>query len=94
MESRLPPEHEAEEPQHDPRLYLPDSEPQKWNVGIQMGSDTSYCSLHNPGEEFFHLIVPGELYLERDLDKCCLRCAVRHGLLTNDRLFWQKRANW
>jgi hypothetical protein len=73
--------------EHDHRLYLPFSD--DWQVRVHKGIRT-YCSFQNPGENWFHLLVDGELYLHSGEEKICLNCALRHGLLTTDRLYWQK----
>lgn len=71
----------------DRRLYFPDSE--GWTLGVKSGA-REYCSHRNPGEEWFHLLLDGELFLQFGEQKICLNCAFRNGLLTDDRLFWQK----
>ena len=71
----------------DRRLYFPDSE--GWGLGVKSGP-REYCSHRNPGEEWFHLLLDGELFLQIGEEKVCLNCAFRNGLLTDDRLFWQK----
>ena len=71
----------------DRRLYFPDSE--GWELGVKSGQ-REYCSYRNPGEEWFHLLLDGELFLQFGEEKVCLNCAFRNGLLTDDRLFWQK----
>lgn len=71
----------------DRRLYLPLSD--DWQVRVHKGI-RAYCSYQNPNESWFHLIVDGELYLQSGDEKICLNCALRHGVLTTDRLHWQK----
>jgi hypothetical protein len=70
----------------DRRLYLPDS--QSWEVRIKSG-ERLYCCVRNEGEDWFHLLVDGELFLQSGEEKLCLNCATRRGILTDDRLFWQ-----
>ena len=70
----------------DRRLYLPDA--QDWQARIKSGT-TEYCHLRNDGEDWFHLLIDGELYLQFGEEKLCLNCAVRRGVLTDHRLFWQ-----
>ena len=77
----------ATETQIDRRLYFPDSE--GWELRVKSGP-REYCSHRNPGEEWFHLLLDGELLLQFGEEKVCLNCAFRNGLLTDDRLFWQK----
>ncbi len=71
----------------DRRLYFPDAE--GWECRVKSGP-REYCSRRNLGEEWFHLLLDGELFLQFDEEKVCLNCAYRSGLLTDDRLFWQK----
>ena len=73
----------------DFRLYIPDT--QRWGIQVKRNSDNEYCYTANPGEDFFHLLLDGELYVERGYEKYCLNCAMRQGLITSDRLYWQRR---
>lgn len=77
------------DPIPDTRLYLPDHD--DWEVHIKRDSERFYCYAKLPGEDWFHLILNGELYVSRFHEKFCLRCALRLGFLTTDRLFWQHR---
>lgn len=74
----------------DARVYLPDSE--GWEAEIKRDWENEYCFSANPGEDFFHLLVNGEIYLLKGDEKYCLNCAVRLGILTHDREFWHKSA--
>ena len=71
----------------DRRLYFPDSD--GWVLRVKSGA-REYCSHRNPNEEWFHLLIDGELLLQFGEERVCLNCAFRSGLLTDDRLFWQK----
>ena len=51
-----------------------------------------YCHAKAPGEDFYHLLTGGELYLDNGESKLCLNCAVRAGVLTTDRQHWQREA--
>jgi hypothetical protein len=73
----------------DIRVYVTD--PLDWEARIKHDSEKMYCYQKNPGEDYFHLIVNGEIYLVRGDEKYCLRCAQRDGVVTTDRLFWQHR---
>lgn len=77
------------DPIPDQRLYVPDHE--DWDVHIKRDSDRFFCYSKHPGEEWFHLLLNGEIYVSRQHEKYCLRCALRMGFLTEDRLFWQHR---
>ena len=73
----------------DLRLYLPEYE--RYHMRVMVGADRTYCYQRAPGQDYYHLIVPGELYVDSGDEKLCLNCALRRGVLTVDRLFWQKR---
>ncbi|HEY4258738.1 MAG TPA: hypothetical protein VGM98_01205 [Schlesneria sp.] len=77
------------EPIPDARLYVPEQE--EWHVHIKRDSEKIYCYAKLPGEDWFHMLLNGEIYVSRQHEKYCLRCALRHGYLTEDRLFWQHR---
>ena len=72
----------------DLRLYAAD--PEGWEARIKRTGDKEYCFFQNPGESYFHLLLAGEIHLQRGSEKICLTCARRHGLITADRLHWQK----
>lgn len=71
----------------DVRVYL--TEPGDWEARVKKDSEKLYCYQKNPGEDFFHLVLQGEIYLTNGTDKYCLRCALRNGMVTQDRLNWQ-----
>ncbi|MCX7419181.1 MAG: hypothetical protein NT013_06545 [Planctomycetia bacterium] len=70
----------------DRRLYVPHS--QNWQAGIQTGA-REYCCIRQPGQDWFHLLVNGEIYLQFGTDKMCLNCAFQQRKITDDRLYWQ-----
>jgi hypothetical protein len=49
-----------------------------------------YCFDKSPGEDHFHLIVGGEIYIQHGHEKLCLECALGKGLVTRNRLNWQR----
>ena len=71
------------------RLYV--KFPEGWSARVKHGWDKEYCYAQNPDEEYFHLLLDGEIYLERDNEKYCLNCALRREIITRDRLHWQHR---
>lgn len=73
----------------DERLYV--LHPEEWSVRMKTDWVKEYCYQQAPGQDFFHALAKGELYLQRDHEKLCLNCAWRRGLLTRDRLYWQRR---
>jgi len=71
----------------DCRLYVP--HPEEWIAALKTGWEKWYCYSKNPDEDFFHLILKGEIYLQSGNEKLCLRCAMRQGIITTERLNWQ-----
>jgi len=71
----------------DRRVYIPDAE--GWQARIKHGWDNDYCYAKSPGQDYFHLLLNGEIYIQKEHEKFCLNCAVRLGLVTTDRLYWQ-----
>lgn len=74
--------------QRDHRLYLPKHS--GWEAVIKQTWEQEYCYAKIPGEDWFHLLANGELYIQRGSEKFCLSCALRLKFLTRNRLFWQK----
>jgi hypothetical protein len=72
----------------DIRLYL--AQPEGWSAHVKHNWDKEYCFHKNPGEDFFHLLMHGEIYVQHEEEKYCLECALRNGIVTHDRLSWQK----
>jgi len=73
----------------DTRLYLPGWE-SGWRVRLKTTWDREYCFATNPGEEFYHLLMAGEVYVEYDEEKYCLGCARRRGVISDDRFHWKR----
>jgi hypothetical protein len=73
----------------DVRLYLP--YPEGWEARIKQTWEKEYCYAQNPGEDWFHLLVRGEIYVARGNEKYCLNCARRQAIVSTDRLHWQHR---
>jgi hypothetical protein len=71
------------------RLYVP--EYAGWKAAIKDDWNKEYCFVQRPGEDFYHLLVTGEIYLQRGIEKYCMSCAVRHGYATHERAFWLRR---
>jgi hypothetical protein len=83
-----PPSLKLHEVDGDRRMYVP--HPDRWDAHIKANDgNREYCYFQNPGEDFFHLLLPGEIYLQYGETKFCLNCAIRYGHVTNDRLYWQ-----
>jgi len=73
---------------HDLRQYIP--HPKNWQAHIMGNSPREYCHFKSPGEDWFHLLMAGEIYLQYGTAKFCLNCARRFGHTTADRLYWQR----
>jgi hypothetical protein len=53
-----------------------------WRVGLKVGSDKEFCYMTAPGQDYYHRLLDGEIYLARQDEKLCLACAERRGLLS------------
>jgi hypothetical protein len=63
------------------RLYL--AEP-GWRIGVKAGNDREFCYMTAPGQDFYHRLLDGEIFLYRHDEKLCLACASRRGLLVGE----------
>jgi hypothetical protein len=64
-----------------PRLFLFDP---GWRIERKAGSEREFCYMIAPGQDFYHRLLDGEIYLFRADEKICLPCAARRGLLAVD----------
>ena len=55
---------------------------QGWRVALKAGSGRAYCYVIAPGDNHYHRLADGEIYLQRGDEKVCLGCAGRRGLLS------------
>ena len=78
----------AEEAAPDGRLYVRGV--RNWRAVVKTDFAKQYCHLKTPGEDYYHLLTGGELYLDDGEAKLCLNCAVRSGVLTADRFHWRR----
>lgn len=69
------------------RLYATSTDLQ---VVIKHDWTRECCYEKRPGEDFFHNILGGEIYIKRGTEKLCLACAARKGLVSTERLSWQR----
>ena len=60
------------------RMFL--AEP-GWRIGVKAGNDREFCYMMMPGQDFYHRLLDGEIFLHRHDEKLCLACASRRGLL-------------
>ncbi len=53
-----------------------------WRVGVKTGSMRELCYMMAPGQDYYHRLLDGEIFLERDRERLCLPCAWRRGLIS------------
>lgn len=61
-----------------PRVFL--REP-GWYVSLKVGSVREFCHSIAPGDDAYHRLADGELFVHSSDEKLCLPCADRRGLL-------------
>jgi len=71
----------------DRRLYVPRND--GWVAHVKPDATKEYCYFKNPGDDHFHLLMTGEIYVQKGSEKSCLNCALRMGIVTEERLHWQ-----
>jgi hypothetical protein len=52
-----------------------------WSVGMKTGSHRELCHMMAPGQEFYHRLGDGEVFVYQGTEKLCLSCAFRRGLI-------------
>lgn len=55
-----------------------------WRIGHKVGSTREFCYMMAPGQDFYHRLLDGELYLYSNEERLCLACAERRGLLAHE----------
>src|SRR5947208_3597756 len=53
-----------------------------WQIAQKVGSSRLFCYAMNPGEEFYHRISDGEIFLYNAEERYCIPCALRRNLLS------------
>ena len=61
------------------RMYLFET---GWRVGVKHGSTREFCHMTAPGQDFYHRLLDGEIYLTRERERLCFSCASRRGLIS------------
>ena len=46
-----------------------------WRIGVKAGYEREFCYMMMPGQDFYHRLLDGEIYLHRHDEKLCLACA-------------------
>jgi hypothetical protein len=62
-----------------PRLFV--FEP-GWRVGVKRGSHREFCYMMAPGQDYYHRLLDGELFVYHGDERLCLSCAARRGLIS------------
>lgn len=53
-----------------------------WRVSIKRGSEREFCYQMAPGQDYYHRLHDGEIYLHHVEERLCLACAIRRGLVS------------
>lgn len=53
-----------------------------WNVALKVGSDRMFCYMMAPGQDYYHRLLDGEIYVHHGDERLCLACAERRTLLS------------
>jgi hypothetical protein len=61
------------------RMYLFEA---GWRVGVKTGSTREHCYMMAPGQDFYHRLLDGEMFLVREDERLCFSCAARRGLIS------------
>jgi hypothetical protein len=53
-----------------------------WRIGVKSDSVRELCYMIAPGQDYYHRLLEGEIFLVRDGERLCLTCASRRGLIS------------
>ncbi len=70
---------ESSVPARGQRLYL--HEP-GWQIAQKHGSVREFCYMMAPGQDYYHRLLDGEIYLFSNEERLCVACAERRGLIS------------
>lgn len=62
-----------------PRLFVFEA---GWRVSVKRGSHREFCHTMAPGQNYYHRLLDGELFIHHGDERLCLSCAARRGLVT------------
>lgn len=79
MSDANPPPVETRQDPGPRRLFI--HEP-GWRIGQKVGSVREFCYMIAPGQDYYHRLLDGELFLFHGDERLCLACAERRGLLS------------
>src|SRR5262249_21663197 len=72
---------ESDAPAESTRIFL--REP-GWRIGHKVGSVREFCYMMAPGQDYYHRLLDGEVYLYNAEERLCFACAERRGLLSRE----------
>ena len=75
----VPPSEDPATRESLPRLFV--FEP-GWRVSIKHGSHREFCYAMAPGQDYYHRLLDGELFVHHGDERFCLSCATRRGLIS------------
>lgn len=55
-----------------------------WRIGHKTDSAREFCYTMAPGQDYYHRLLKGEVYLYNHEERLCLACAERRGLLAHE----------
>jgi hypothetical protein len=60
------------------RMYLFE---RGWKIRVKTGNEREFCHMMTPGQDYYHRLLDGEIFLASADERLCLACAARRGLL-------------
>lgn len=55
-----------------------------WRINLKTNSTREFCYQIAPGDNHYHRLLDGEVYLQKDDERLCLACASRRGLIADE----------
>jgi hypothetical protein len=55
-----------------------------WRIGHKVGSTREFCYMMAPGQDYYHRLLDGEVYVFNNEERLCFACAERRGLLSRE----------
>jgi hypothetical protein len=55
-----------------------------WSVSVKTSSSREFCHTMAPGQDYYHRLLTGEVFVMRNEEHLCIACATRRGLLVNE----------
>jgi hypothetical protein len=53
-----------------------------WTIALKDGSERVFCYAMAPGQDYYHRLLDGEVFLVHGDERLCLACAERRGLIS------------